>query len=194
MTNHVSARLALLGLAASAVLFGLGAGTPVLAQEVGCETIELSFDTAGKEPRCYAGSDSGRNSGSEGGVGWSSNYEVIGLDAPELSIIMQVDRAGRYTYLNRVELREDVDVEPWFTGSRDWGDAYELEGYEVQEFEGTWEGTSGYWTCAGFARYSGYVAGGGAGYRERLSGAFCVPPGQKMPADELRQLLRSIRY
>jgi len=194
MSDQFSAHPALFGLAAAAVLLGLGAGAPLRAEEVSCDEIDLRFDAGGTSPRCEAGTDSGRNAGSAGGTGWTSKYEVVVLDSGELSIIMQLDRAGRYTYLSRSELREDVDVEPWFTDSRDWGDPYKLEGYEVQEFEGTWEGTSDYWTCAGFARYSGYVAGGGAGYRDRLSGAYCVPAGQKLPPDELRKFLRSLRY
>ena len=192
-THRPFARIAPAALAAAAFLV-LAAGQPAMAEPVGCETIDLSFDTGGREPSCEAGKVSGRSAGSDGAGGWAAAYEGMVLDTSELSVVIQVHRANRQTYMVPLTLRESIDGDPWFSASRRWMTASKVEGYEVQRFEGTWDGAGGYWTCAGFMRYSRPVAVGGAGYREKLKGAYCVAPEHEISMDELSRFLTSIEY
>lgn len=164
------------------------------AESVACSEIDLSFDTSDGEPYCHAGKESGRNAGSDTAHGWATRWEAVGLDTAERSIVLQREVANNRSYFEKLDVRSDVDGEPWFTGTRGWGEVYHLDGYEVQEFERTWNGISGYWACAAFSRYDRTVALGGAGYSDKLRGAYCVPPGGTVGADMLTPFFDSIKY
>ena len=67
-------------------------------------------------------------------------------------------------------------------------------GWSYPAGEGTWNGISGYWACAAFSRYDRAVALGGAGYSDKLRGAYCVPPEGTVGADMLTPFFDSIKY
>jgi hypothetical protein len=181
-------------LAIAAAVLMLGAGVPAHAESVSCSEIDLTFDAGGDETYCAAETDSGRNAGSEGGWNWGAQWEIIGLDTSGRSIVVELDRANSRTYFEKGDVRADVDVDPWFTDSRSWGEIHRLEGYEAQAFEGTWKGAGGFWKCMGFSRYSRPIARGGAGYAERLIGVYCVAPGHEVDAQAFSRFLGTISY
>lgn len=168
------------------------ASFPAAADEVSCNEIRLTFDSPAAARYCHAGSGRGRSAGSEGGAGWRAKWEFSGADTNGLSIMVTVVRAGLQSYISKRSVREIVDDDS-FSITREWGEPYPVEGFEVQDFKAVWPGISAYWNCAAFAQYAVPVAGA-PGYRERVSGSYCVPWDLALERDSLARFLASIRY
>jgi hypothetical protein len=180
----------------AAALLLVAATAAASAEQVSCDDLSFKFDALGsKNVFCEAGSDTGRSSGSEGGTGWAADFEIAMIQALPEVVVMHAMKAGRRTVIPKLNVRDILGSSGLFGRAAGWGSAYELEGYEVQHFQGSL-GDSGdkLWDCAGFVRHRGYVAVGGAGYRQRLSGAYCVVPPLAVDRNDLAGFLKSITF